>query len=163
MDIKKILNVVVCITIPLLAGFIGSFFTTSKIDTWYSTIAKPSFNPPNWIFGPVWTLLFILIGISLFLVYNSKRKDDRKFRKLKRNALIIFTIQIVLNMLWSLLFFGLESPTLGLVGIFLLITAIVANIILFYRISKPAAYLLFPYLLWVLFATVLNFAIFILN
>jgi len=143
--------------IPQVAGFIGSLFTRASIPTWYATLNKPFFNPPNWIFAPVWTLLFVLMGISLYLVLMQSAKQD------VTNALIIFSIQMVLNVLWSFCFFYLRSPLFGLIDIILLLIFIVINIVAFYSISPTAAYLLVPYLLWVTFATILNASILILN
>lgn len=151
------LILIISLIIPQVAGFIGSLFTRASIPTWYATLNKPFFNPPNWIFAPVWTLLFVLMGISLYLVLMQSAKQD------VTNALIIFSIQMVLNVLWSFCFFYLRSPLFGLIDIILLLIFIVINIVAFYSISPTAAYLLVPYLLWVTFATILNASILILN
>lgn len=140
------------------AGIIGSFFTTSQINAWYQTIVKPSFNPPNWIFGPVWTFLFILMGLSFYLIWVGGGRE--KFRE---KAIAIFIAQLLLNIFWSVLFFGLHNPAAAFVEIIILWLAILANIYYFYQVKKTAAYLLLPYLLWVSFAAVLNFAIWRLN
>ena len=153
---NKYLKLIISLIIPQLAGGIGSLFTSPSISTWYATIAKPSFNPPNWIFGPVWTTLFLLMGISLFIVWNEKSK-------LKKKAITVFGIQLGLNTLWSILFFGLHSPLTAFIEIIFLWAAILLTIIYFYKISKPAAYLLIPYILWVSFAAVLNISIVFLN
>ena len=121
-------------------------------------LVKPSFNPPSWLFGPVWTLLYILMGISLFLVIM----EGRKGRDV-RIPLVLFAIQLILNTLWSFAFFGLESPVSGLLVILLLLIFIVATMMAFYPVRKAAAWLLIPYLLWVSFATVLNYALYTLN
>ena len=166
---NDILKLAVSLAVPLLAGFIGSIFTTPQITTWYASLNKPFFNPPNWLFGPVWTILFLLMGFALFLVWikeskSKKRSSDYiKFHLLKKYALLVFGIQIVLNTLWSFLFFGLENPVLGIIGISVLIAAIITNIVLFYKIEPKSAYLLLPYIAWVLFATILNIAIAVLN
>ena len=141
-----------------LAGVIGSLFTISAIPTWYATLAKPALNPPSWIFGPVWTTLYLLMGIAAFLVWRKglDRKDVRK-------ALGVFLIQLALNAIWSIIFFGLHSPFAALIDIVLMWLAIVWTMTLFYRISKPATWLLVPYILWVSFATYLNYSIWILN
>lgn len=152
----SILKLGLSILVVLSIGFFSSFFTTGSIDSWYQTINKPSFNPPNWIFGPVWTFLYILIGISLYLVWINKAKS-------KKAVYSVFAIQLLLNFLWSILFFGNQMILGALIEIIFLLIAILFNIILAYKISKPAAYLLLPYLLWVSFATILNFAIWILN
>ncbi len=154
---KNIIKLIISIAIPLIVGFLGSIFTSSSVTTWYTTINRPTFNPPNWIFMPVWTILFILIGLSFYLVW---KKD---FGKNKKTAIGIYAIQLILNLLWSLMFFGLESPIYGLITILILWIFIVANIISFFKITKTAGYLLFPYLAWVSFATILNAAILMLN
>ena len=134
------------------AGAIGSIFSFSAIENWYAYLNKPFFNPPNWIFGPVWTTLYILMGISVYLVWK-KRKGIPFW----------FWIQLVLNALWSILFFGLQSPILAFVGVIFLWLSIFLTITSFYRIHKTAAYLLVPYLLWVTFASLLNASIALLN
>lgn len=142
----------------LAAGWIGSVFTTRSIPTWYTQLAKPSFTPPNWLFAPVWTALYILMGIALFLVWRKAPVTGAA-----GTALVIFLIQLALNLLWSVLFFGLRSSVLGLGDILALWVAILATMLLFLRISTVAGALLAPYLLWVSFATALNFAIWRLN
>ena len=140
--------------LPFLASAIGGFFTASSVSTWYVELVKPSFNPPSWIFGPVWTLLYLLMGISLYLVW---------IKKSDKNAFILFGTQLVLNALWSILFFGLNAPLYAFIEIILLWGFIFATIFYFYKIDKVSAYLLLPYILWVSFAAILNLAIFILN
>lgn len=154
-DIPKLLVAVIGCE---LVGIISTPFTISAISTWYVFLVKPSFSPPNWIFGPVWTTLYLLMGISAFLIW---RKGLRN-KKVKR-ALSYFLVQLFFNFSWSLLFFGLHSPLLGLLNIILLLISIVLTIQAFYKISKVAAYILVPYLLWVSFATILNIAIVLLN
>ena len=154
--IKSIPKLIISIIAPLGAGFIGSFFTTPSIGSWYSKLNKPSFNPPNWVFGPVWTILYIMMGISFYLVWTSGKKNIK-------TAIIIFAVQLALNLLWSILFFGMHNPMLAFIEIALLWISILATIILFYRISPLAAYLLIPYLLWVSFASALNFALWRMN
>lgn len=151
-DIEKL---IISILICLLAGFIGSYFTTPAITTWYATLQKPSFTPPDRVFLPVWTSLFIMMGLSLFLVWQKEEK--------KVTALYIFAAQLVLNILWSVAFFGLKSPLLGLIEIIILWIAILATILSFMKISRTAGYLLIPYILWVSFAAILNFSIWRLN
>lgn len=151
---KLVASVILC----NLAGILGSLVTITGEGSWYSTILKPSFSPPGFLFGPVWTLLYILMGISLYLVWMEGLE-----RKEVRLALIAFGIQLVLNTLWSFLFFGLQSPFLGLVEIVILWISIVATVILFYRVNRTAAILLIPYLAWVSFATFLTYNIWILN
>lgn len=152
--IKAALAIVICEA----AGILGSIFTMSEIPTWYATLAKPALNPPSWIFGPVWTTLYAMMGIAVFLVWQ---KGTHK--KEVRNALGIFAIQLALNTAWSILFFGLHNPFLALIDIVLMWCAIAVTIRVFYKITKPAAYLLIPYILWVSFATYLNYSIWMLN
>lgn len=154
---KNYQKFIIAILTPLLIGYLGSIFTTPAIDSWYQTINKPSFNPPNWIFAPVWTGLFILMGWAFYLVWKKGYSAKTK------NAFYIFFIQLLLNLLWSILFFGLKSPLVASIEIIVLWVFILLNIITFYKISKTSAYLLIPYLLWVSFASVLTFAVFWLN
>lgn len=144
--------------ICFLAGAIGSFFTSPSIPGWYQNINKPFFNPPNWIFGPVWSVLFLMMGISLYLIW---KKEAAK--KEKRIAILIFAAQLLFNAFWSIAFFGLKSPFLGLIVIFILLLLIAVNIFKFCKISKEAGILLVPYIIWVMFASILNFAIWKLN
>ena len=155
---KKILKLIISIAICQVAGLIGSIFTMPQIENWYSDLSKPWFNPPNWIFGPVWTLLFLLMGIALFLVW-SEAGDNRK----KIKAVSVFSIQLLLNILWSVLFFGLNSPLSSFVEIIFLWVFILITLVYFYRVSKTAGLLLLPYLFWVSFASALNFFIWKLN
>ena len=138
-----------------LAGAIGSIFTFSAIPTWYAMLQKPSFSPPNWVFGPVWTALYILMGVSAYLAWKQGRKAAF--------ALRIFGVQLFLNALWSILFFGMRSPALGFAGIVPLWLSIAYCIKLFWRLDRRAAYLLLPYIAWVSFASLLNLAIWALN
>ena len=155
---KALVDLIAWVIICLAAGFIGSIFTMPSLPAWYAGLNKPPFNPPNWIFGPVWTTLFILMGISAWLVW------EKGFRnKEVRSAIMLFCAQLALNMLWSLLFFGLKSPLLAFANIIALWLLILATIVSFYRISRPAAWLLIPYILWVSFASVLNLSIWLLN
>jgi len=158
MKLNNFLKLVIAIVVSELAGIVGSVFTVSSIPTWYATLQKPSFSPPNWIFGPAWTTLYFLIGIAAFLVW--KKGLERKDVKI---ALGVFGVQLFLNTLWSIIFFGLHNPFWAFIEIIVLWLAILATISAFYKISRPAAYLLLPYILWVSFAAVLNFSIMILN
>lgn len=157
MNYNKLIKFFISIIICELAGVIGSLFTTPQINNWYKGLNKPFFNPPNWIFGPVWTILFVLMGISLYLIWQAKSK------KQKKKAYIVFAIQLILNILWSLIFFGMRSLGVALFEILMLWFAILFTIINFYRVSKIAALLLLPYILWVSLAAILNLAIFLLN
>lgn len=154
---KKSLKLIISIAICQIAGAIGSFFTIKSVDTWYQTLNKPSFTPPSWVFGPAWITLYTLMGIALFLVWQERENKDTK------SALTTFGVQLLINSLWSILFFGMQNPLLGLVDIVILWTLIILTIIEFIKISKPAGILLIPYLLWVTFASVLNLEIFLLN
>ena len=158
MNIAKSIKLLVAVSVCLLAGFVGSIFTTPAISTWYITLNKPALNPPNWIFAPVWTILFILMGVSLCLVLQ---KDMKKIET--KMALCFFAVQLILNILWSILFFGLHSSLAGLIEIGFLWIAILFTIISFWRVSKVSAILLLPYLFWVSFASILNFLIWELN
>ncbi len=155
MNYKKL---IIALIMPQLAGFIGSFFTISAIPTWYASIQKPSFNPPNWIFGPVWTILYILMGISVYLVWNKASKKSTA-----SSVVILFWIHLFFNALWSIIFFGIPSPGGALIVILILWILILALILKFWKISKWASYLLIPYFLWVSFASVLNYYIWYLN
>jgi len=148
----------ICVGAVLLASAVGSFATVRAIPTWYKGLAKPSFNPPEWLFGPAWTLLYLLMAVAAFLVW--KQGFGAPGVKL---ALTVFLVQLVLNALWSVFFFGLHSPLAGLVDIVGLWLAIVATIILFFRVSVPAGVMLLPYIAWVSFAALLNAAILRLN
>jgi tryptophan-rich sensory protein len=152
--LKLILSIIIC----QAAGFIGSIFTSRSIPTWYASLKRPSFAPPNWVFLPVWITLFVLMGVSLYLVWRMLSRGQKV-----RTALILFAVQLVLNMLWSILFFGLQSPFAAFIEIVVLWMAILLTIIAFIRVSTAAAVLMIPYILWVSFAAVLNFFFWKLN
>ena len=154
---KKVLIYTVSIIVCQVAGLIGAIFTTSAIPGWYANLVKPSFNPPNWIFSPVWTVLYTLMGISVSRIWLSPKNDLRK------RGLEVFILQLVLNASWSIIFFGLKNILMALLEILIMWISILITIIKFWRIDKKAAYLLFPYILWVSFATTLNLSIFLLN
>lgn len=154
---KPAIKLLVSLAIPLAIGFLGNLFTSSSVDTWYITLRSPSFAPPNWLFGPVWTTLYILMGISLYLIWRQPAGKSRY------NALSIFAIQLFLNLLWSFLFFYMQSPGAALIDITALWIAIVIMLSRFFKIKSIAAWLNIPYLLWVTFALILNFAFFLLN
>jgi benzodiazapine receptor len=158
MRAADILKLVTSIAACQLVGLVGSIFTTPAVPTWYAALRKPAFTPPNWLFGPVWISLFALMGLSAFLVW--RRGLDQEGVKL---ALSIFAVQLLLNLLWSAMFFGLKSPLAGLVDIFFLWIAILLTLLAFWRISTTAGLLLMPYIIWVSFAAVLNFSIWRLN
>ena len=178
MRLHNVLKFVIAIVVSEAAGVIGAIFTTPAIQSgWYATLARPAFNPPAWVFGPVWTTLFALMGIAVFLVYIKDEKtvlsevEGRRFKRNKKIALVLFGIQLVLNTLWSIIFFGSTSLTINglnnigiaFIEIIFLWLAILATIIAFAKISKPAAWLLVPYIIWVSFAGYLNFMIWMLN
>ncbi len=153
---KLLPKIIICVLVCAGLGALSGLSTVEAISGWYKTLDKPSWNPPNNIFGPVWTLLYILMGISAALVWNSHHA-------LKKQALGLFLIQFILNLLWSYIFFGRQNILLALVDIIALWVMIIVTIVYFYRIHRLAAWLLIPYLLWVSFATVLNFSIYLLN
>ena len=143
--------------ITLAVGGVAGFAPANAIDTWYLHLNKPSFNPPNWIFAPVWTLLYIMMGIALYLIWKLPKSPVRN------RAMILFFIQLTLNFFWSLIFFNLHQTGLAFVEIVALWLAILLTMRAFAPLSKPSGWLLFPYLLWVSFASVLNFSIWQLN
>jgi translocator protein len=145
---RLVLSIFVC----SLAGVIGSVFTVSSVTTWYQTLIKPFFNPPAFVFGPVWTVLYLLMGVSLYQIWG-KKKANLKW----------FWAQLTLNTAWSIVFFGLKNPPLALVVIVLLLISIILTIKSFLKVNKNAALLLLPYLAWVSFASILNLSIVILN
>jgi len=156
---NKFVKIIIAVLICLAVGYISSLVTQSSIDTWYPTIQKPSFNPPNWVFAPVWTLLFILMGISAGLVWDKIDSD----RELVKRGMFFFTVQLALNALWSYLFFGLNNILLASIEIVLLLLLIYETHLIFKKVDKKASYMLIPYMLWVGFATVLTISIYFLN
>jgi len=154
----NILKLIISIIICQFAGLIGYIFTRPVIPTWYASLRKPSFTPPDWVFGPVWIILYILMGIAAFLVWQN-RLDPQK----TRNALTLFAIQLVLNAFWPFMFFGLKSPIAGLIEINILAAAILLTIQKFLGVSRTAGVLLIPYFIWVAFASGLNLSIYALN
>jgi tryptophan-rich sensory protein len=155
---KKGLRLFAAVLICEAAGIIGSLFTAPAIPGWYAGLTKPSFNPPNWIFGPVWTTLYALMGIAAWLVYDKRAK-----RTDVKQALYVFVAQLILNVLWSVMFFGAHQILGGFVIIVALWLLILGTILRFLKISKTAAILLVPYILWVSFATALNASLYVLN
>jgi translocator protein len=151
-------KLIISVLMVEIIGILGSFSTMSSIPNWYAALTKPAFNPPSWIFGPVWTILYLMIGISFYLVWTSKIKASRKIY-----AYWIFWIQLLLNGIWTPVFFGMHNLLGGLVIITLLWISIILNMLAFYQISKTSAYLLVPYWLWVSFASALNFSLWWLN
>lgn len=153
---KKKLNVLALIISVIIAegaGMIGSIFTSPYIQTWYSTLVKPGFNPPNWLFAPVWTLLFLFMGISSYLIWQKKQ----------RGLIAFYLIHLGVNILWSIMFFALHQIGLAVMVIIALWAMILIMILKFHKFNKWASYLLIPYILWVSFATVLNVSLWLLN
>ncbi|CAN5523032.1 TspO/MBR family protein [soil metagenome] len=153
----NLFTLIICLAIPLIIGGISGYATMDGLTSWYQTLNKPSFNPPNYLFGPVWTTLYVFMGISLYLIWRAPLTDVRKL------ALIIFSVQLILNFFWSIIFFSYHSPGLALIEIAAMWISICIMIYVFQKVNKTAAYLQIPYLLWVSFASILNAAIWKLN
>lgn len=151
--IKLIISIVLCVSL----GSVGGLVTVNEIPTWYATLNKPSFNPPNWLFGPVWTTLYVLMGISVYLIWKQPVSTERN------KALQLFILQFILNFCWSFIFFGLHATGWALMEMIALWILILLSILHFAKHSKTAAWLLVPYILWVSFALLLNAAIWKLN
>jgi translocator protein len=156
---NKSTKIIISICVCVLVGFLSGFATQSSVKTWFLTIEKPFFNPPSWVFAPVWTILYIMMGIAFGLIWSSNYKDKEFLKK----AMIVFGIQLALNALWSILFFGLCNPFLALIEIVLLWLFIFETIKVFKPIDGLASKLLYPYLAWVSFASILNGSIWWLN
>jgi len=161
MKLNNFFKLVIAIIISELAGLIGSIFTAPSIPTWYTALTKPAFNPPSWIFGPVWTMLYALMGIALFLVWKQHSHILQNVRMLRawKIGIGFFIFQLILNIVWSIIFFGLHNPFWAFIDLIALWLAIVITIIYFHKISKSAAFLFIPYILWVSFAGYLNYSI----
>ena len=155
---KKLTFITISVTICLVIGFLSGFATQSSVNDWYLSLNKPSFNPPNWIFGPVWTLLYILMGISAGIVWAKGF-----YHIWVKTALYNFGFQLLFNALWSVVFFGFKNPFWALLVILVLLALILLTIKWFNVVSRTAAYLLIPYFLWVCFATILNYKIWEMN
>ena len=153
---KNWVKAIICIAIPEVVGATAGFFTIPEVKGWYRTINKPAFNPPDYVFGPVWTTLYLLMGVSLYLVWRSGSEN-------KRPAIILWSLQLLFNFLWSFIFFNQHNIALALAEIGMLWLFILFTIIAFYKISRTAAWLMVPYILWVAFAAVLNYSIWRLN
>lgn len=155
---KPIFKLLISISIPLAVGGLSGYLTSSAINGWYATLNKPSFNPPNYLFGPVWTTLYTLMGIAYFLVWNSKLVSENK-----NKAYLFYWIQLFLNFMWSIVFFYYQNPAVALIIIVLMLITIVSTIFWFRKFSIVAAWLLVPYICWVAFATALNFELWRIN
>lgn len=164
----NILRLAISISIPVAAGIIGAIFTFGSVSTWYQAIEKPWFTPPSWLFGPAWTMLYILMGISLFLVWEKKKTSSSKTTdqtpsSSKVAAYAAYGAQLTLNALWSILFFGMRSPQIAFAEIVVLLASISVTIALFSKLSKLASALMLPYAGWVTFASLLNLQVWLLN
>ncbi len=158
MDLNGVIKLVISILASFAAGGIGSFFTFKAIPTWYAGLKKPPYTPPNWAFGPVWTTLYILMGISVFLVWQNGLATNGTLL-----AFTLFWIQLALNALWSIIFFGMKSKGGGVITIIVLWLLILATMITSFRVSRWAGALLIPYILWVGIASYLNIGVWLLN
>ena len=157
MTLPTVVKLLISIAAPLAVGAVAGLFTAKAIPTWYTTLNAPSFNPPNWVFGPMWTLLYVLMGISLFMVWNTEPSRARDI------AMVIFGVQLILNFAWSFLFFHFKELGWALMEIIAMWISIVVMLFAFYQVRPLAAYINIPYILWVSFATALNAAYFKLN
>ena len=155
---SNIVKAIIAIAIPLMVGATSGFFTISGVESWYQTIQKPSWNPPNWIFGPVWTTLYVMMGIALFLVWKEDTSEE-----LKKIAIALFAVQLTLNFFWSFIFFNQQQPGWALVEIIAMWFFILLTIFAFAQVNKTVAWLLVPYISWVSFASILNYTIWQLN
>ena len=156
---NKALRIVLVVTTCLVIGYLSGIVTRESITTWYPTLIKPFFNPPNWIFAPVWTALYIMMGVAGGLVWNQIETQPELVKK----GFLFFIIQLGLNALWSYLFFGLHNPFLALIEVILLLLMIFETYVIFKKIDRIAGMLMVPYLCWVTFATLLNASIWWLN
>lgn len=157
MNKSQIFKLLASLALPLVLGIIAGLFTAEAVPEWYETLNRPPFNPPNWLFGPVWTALYILLGISLFLIWKQSASKKRNL------AIFVFLLQQALNFGWSFCFFYFNMIGLALIEIILLWISIIIMLALFYKIKPMAAYINIPYLIWVTFATILNASYYLLN
>lgn len=155
---RKIIELAAAIILSQSAGLIGSIFTVENVPTWYTTVEKPAYNPPAWVFAPVWITLYCLIGVAAFLVWQ-RRKESAAAPA----ALAVFTFQLVINTMWPMIFFGAHAIFLAFLDVLALLILTIIMMYLFAKTDKRAAIILIPYLLWAAFATVLNFNIWLLN
>jgi len=153
----KYKRLAISLAIPQLAGLAGSFFTAPAIQSWYATLQKSSFSPPNWLFGPVWITLYLMMGVSIYLIWNKLDEQNA------RGVFWLFWIHLFFNATWSMIFFGLHNPMLAFINIAIIWIFIIVLIFKFWKINKWASYLLVPYFFWVSFASVLNYFIWYLN
>jgi tryptophan-rich sensory protein len=158
MKLNTVIKLIICLGVTFTAPLIGSFFTRQAVSDWYANLNKPFFTPPNWLFGPVWTVLYLLMALSAFLVWQKGLANP-----LVKVSLALYLLQLILNCLWTPLFFGLKMPLVAFCEIVMLWCVIVLTILAFARVSIPAALLLLAYIVWTSFAAVLNFSIWMLN
>lgn len=158
MKLPNYAKFIICILIPQIAGGIGSYFTFPNIASWFASLAKPAFQPPNSIFAPVWIALYFFMGVALYTVMTAQSMEF-----LKRQAYMLFSVQLFLNVAWSVVFFGMHSLLGGLIAIVLLWFVLLLTMMSFSKVHKGAAAMLVPYLFWVTFASLLNFSVFMLN
>lgn len=156
---NKTLRIFLVVMTCVVIGYLSGTVTRESITTWYPTLIKPVFNPPNWIFAPVWTALYIMMGVAGGLVWNHIESQPELVKK----GFLFFIIQLGLNALWSYLFFGLHNPFLALIEVVLLLLMIFETYVIFKKIDRIAGMLMVPYLAWVTFATILNASIWWLN
>ncbi len=154
MMLGKVSKFIISVLLCEFAGIVGALFTSPAIPAWYASLTKPALNPPGWVFGPVWTALYFLMGVGLYLVWEGGGG---------KRAVFVFSVQLILNAVWSVIFFGAKNPGLAFLDIILLWFAIFWTIKVFHKISRQAAYLLLPYILWVSFAAYLNYSVWMLN
>lgn len=154
---RDVLGLVLFLLLCLAVSGIGGAITATSVDTWYQALEKPPFNPPDWVFAPVWTLIYLLMAVAGWRIWRTPASAARG------NALLLFAVQLVLNLVWSLVFFGFQQIGMALVEIATLLAAILANSIVFWRIDRAAGVLFVPYVLWVAYATVLNLSLWVLN
>ncbi len=152
------MKLIISFIVTFAAAALGSYFTTPNISTWYASLNKPFFSPPGWIFAPVWSILYILMAIALYLIWKKDAPQEEKTK-----AIILYAIQLSLNTLWSVIFFGMREPGIALAEIIVLETAIILTALSFRKISPVAERLFIPYIIWVGFAIILNLSIVVLN
>jgi len=158
MKLNAAMKFIVCLAVTFAVATIGSFFTRQGLTDWYANLNKPIFNPPGWLFGPVWTVLYFLMAASVFLVWQKGIENPWV-----KTAIVLYLIQLILNGLWTPIFFGLRMPLAAFCEIVLLLAAIVLTMWAFAKVSRAAALLLVGYIAWTTFAAVLNFSIWMLN
>lgn len=163
MKTRNYIQLFFAIALSQSAGLLGALFTSSSVTTWYPTLVKPALNPPSWVFGPVWTTLYILMGVAAFLVWRVYEKSSGAKKRFARTALVLFVLQLALNAWWSIIFFGQQQLGFALFEVACLWLAIAATMYYFAKLSRTAAWLLAPYLAWVSFASYLNYSLWMLN